>query len=85
MGRCGVMGSLLHGNRVTLMEKKRTNSGPCIQATRKYSIYTPSAPVRGAGINMHQASRKDVKPVAELNVIWGEGQQCHTVWANTPG
>jgi hypothetical protein len=34
------MGFLLHGNRVTVMEKKRTNSGPFIQSTRKHSIYT---------------------------------------------
>jgi len=34
------MGFLLHGNRVTVMEKKLTNSGPFIQSTRKHSIYT---------------------------------------------
>jgi hypothetical protein len=33
------MGFLLHGNRVTVMEKKLTNSGPFIQSTRKHSIY----------------------------------------------
>jgi len=26
---------------MTVMEKKRTNSGPLLQSTRKHSIYTP--------------------------------------------
>jgi hypothetical protein len=34
------MGFLLHGNRVTVMKKKLTNSDPFIQLTRKHSIYT---------------------------------------------
>jgi hypothetical protein len=32
------MGFLLHGDMVPLMEKKRTNSGPFSQSTRKHSI-----------------------------------------------
>ena len=36
----GGMGFLLQGNRVTVMEKKRTDSGPLIQSTRKHSSYT---------------------------------------------
>jgi hypothetical protein len=35
-----VMGFLLQGNRVTLLAKKRTNSGPFMESTGKHSIYT---------------------------------------------
>src|SRR5215468_2029525 len=36
-----VMSFLLHGNRFTLLEKKRTNSGPLKAPADKHSISTP--------------------------------------------
>ena len=35
-----VSGFLLHGNRFTLLEKKRTNSGLLRESVDKHSIYT---------------------------------------------
>ena len=38
VGRCGVIGFLLFGERFTFMGKKRTNSGPLMESTGKHSI-----------------------------------------------
>src|SRR2546428_11170770 len=39
-GAAVVMGFLLHGDRLRMMEKKLTNSGPFRESVDKHSIYT---------------------------------------------
>jgi len=38
------MGFLLHGDRLRVMEKKLTNSGPFRELVDKHSIYTMNIP-----------------------------------------